>query len=185
MSVVEEIRQIIKLHRDHGRQGFVVLEELQMLGRGNSVGKQFVLDAAETFRKLGVWLISLTPRPQNYFETDVGQAMWGVADNFVFLQMSGDNVDYVARHSTLLDEAGIEVVKSMRTVRGEHADVYYTNKKRTKQGAFRFFQTPYDRWLAPTNAKAALEARRTLKRHGDDKWKALEELVSKYPEGVN
>jgi type IV secretory pathway VirB4 component len=185
MAVVEEIRQTIKLHRDAGRQGFVILEELQMLGRGgNSVGKQFVLDAAETFRKLGVWLISLTPRPANYFETEVGQAMWGVADNFIFLQMSSDNVDYVSAHSSLLDEAGIEIVKSLRTVRGSHADVFYTNKKRTSQGAFRFFQTPHDCWLAPTNAKAALEARQALKRHGDNKWLALEELVERFPEGI-
>ena len=183
MSVVEEIRQTIKLHRDAGRQGFVVLEELQMLGRGSSVGKQFVLDAAETFRKLGVWLISLTPRPQNYFETEVGQAMWGVADNFVFLQMSSDNVDYVTKHSSLLDEAGVEIVKSLRTVRGSHADVFYANKKRTRQGAFRFFQTPHDRWLAPTNAKAMLEARKALAKHGDDKWLALEELVERFPSG--
>lgn len=184
MSVVEEIRQTINQHRDEGRCGLVVLEELQMLGRGSSVGKQFVLDAAETFRKLGVWLISLTPRPQNYFETEVGQAMWGVADNFVFLQMSSDNVDYVAKKSTLLDEAGVEIVKSLKTIRGSHADVFYTNKKRTKLGAFRFFQTPHDRWLAPTNAKSALEARKSLKRYGDDRWRALEELVEKYPDGV-
>jgi type IV secretory pathway VirB4 component len=183
MAVVEEIRQTIKLYRDDGRQGFVVLEELQMLGRGSSVGKQFVLDAAETFRKLGVWLISLTPRPQNYFETEVGQAMWGVADNFIFLQMSSDNVDYMTKHSSLLDEAGVEIVKSLRTVRGSHADVFFVNKKRTKQGAFRFFQTSYDRWLAPTNAKAMTEARKALKRHRQDKWLALEELVEKFPTG--
>jgi len=184
MSVVEEIRQTINQHRDEGRCGLVVLEELQMLGRGSSIGKQFVLDAAETFRKLGVWLISLTPRPQNYFETEVGQAMWGVADNFLFLQMSSDNVDYVAKKSSLLDEAGVEIVKSLKTIRGSHADVFYTNKKRTKLGAFRFFQTAHDRWLAPTNAKSALEAKRALKRHGDDKWQALDELVEKYPDGV-
>lgn len=184
MSVVEEIRQTINQHRDEGRCGIVVLEELQMLGRGSSVGKQFVLDAAETFRKLGVWLISLTPRPQNYFETEVGQAMWGVADNFIFLQMSSDNVDYVAKKSTLLDEAGVEIVKSLKTIRGSHADVFYTNKKRSKLGSFRFFQTAYDRWLAPTNNKSALEARRALKRHGDDKWMALDELVERYPDGV-
>jgi hypothetical protein len=184
MAVVEEIRQTIKLHREEGRQGFVVLEELQMLGRGSAVGKQFVLDAAETFRKLGVWLISLTPRPQNYFETEVGQAMWGVADNFLFLQMSADNVDYVARHSSLLDPASLEIVKSLRTVRGSHADVFFTNKKKTRAGAFRFFQTPYDKWLAPTNAKAALEAKRRLKKHGADRWRALDELAREFPSGM-
>ena len=184
MAVVEEIRQIIKQHRDSGRTGLLVLEELQMLGRGNSVGKQFVLDAAETFRKLGVWLVSLTPRPQTYFDTEVGQAMWGVADNFVFLQMSSDNVDYVAKNSSLLDQAGVDIVKSLRTVRGSHADVFYTNKKRTRSGAFRFFQTPYDRWLAPTNVQSALAARQALARYPDDKWKALEDLAARFPTGL-
>ncbi len=184
MAVVEEIRQTIKQHRDEGRTGLVVLEELQMLGRGNAVGKQFVLDAAETFRKLGVWLISLTPRPQTYFDTDIGQAMWGVADNFLFLQMSSDNVDYVAKNSSLLDQAGIDIVKSLRTVRGSHADVFYTNKKRTRSGAFRFFQTPHDRWLAPTNVQAALAARQALARYPDDRWQALEDLATRFPTGL-
>jgi hypothetical protein len=184
MAVVEEIRQTIKQHRDEGRTGLVVLEELQMLGRGNAVGKQFVLDAAETFRKLGVWLISLTPRPQTYFDTEVGQAMWGVADNFLFLQMSSDNVDYVAKNSSILDQAGVDVVKSLRTVRGSHADVLYTNKKRTRSGAFRFFQTPHDRWLAPTNVHAALAARQALARHPNDRWQALEDLATRFPTGL-
>ena len=184
MAVIEEIRQTIKQHRDSGRQGLVVLEELQMLGRGSTVGRQFVVDAAETFRKMGVWLISLTPRPQNYFETEVGKAMWGVADNYVFLQMSADNVDYVAAHSSMLDEAGIEIVKSLRTVRGSHADVFYVNKKRTRQGAFRFFQTPYDRWLAPTNAAAATAASAARAKYPTDRWKALEELVREHPLGL-
>lgn len=184
MAVIEEIRQTIKQHRGQGRQGLVVLEEMQMLGRGNSVGGQFVVDAAETFRKLGVWLVSLTPRPQNYFETEVGKAMWGVADNYVFLQMSADNVDYVAKRSSILDEAGTQIVKSLRTVRGSHADVYYVNKKRTRQGAFRFFQTPYDRWLAPTNAAATSAAEAARAKYPSDRWKALEELVREHPYGL-
>ena len=184
MAVVEEIRQTIKQRRGEGRQGLLVLEELQMLGRAGGAGSQFVIDAAETFRKLGVWLVSLTPRPQNYFETEVGQALWGVADNFIFLQMSADNVDYVATRSALLDEAGIEIVKSLRTVRGSYADVFYTNKSRSKLGAFRFFQTSHDRWLAPTNAKAALMAEEVLRQHPGDPSGALEELVARYPGGL-
>ena len=107
-----------------------------------------------------------------------------MADNFIFLQMSADNVDYVATRSALLDEAGIEIVKSLRTVRGSYADVFYTNKSRSKLGAFRFFQTPHDRWLAPTNAKAALMAEEVLRQHPGDPSGALEELVERYPGGL-
>lgn len=184
MAVVEEIRQTIKLHKDEGRKGFVVLEEMQLLGRGNGVGKKFVIDAAETFRKLDVWLISLTPRPQNYFETEVGLALWGVADNFIFMQMSEDNVEFLTKHSTLLDTATKEIVKSLRTIRGEFAEVFYCNKKKTKQGAFKFFQTAYDMWLCSTNKTMATMARAALKAHPEDKWKALDELASAHAKGA-
>ena len=54
----------------------------------------------------------------------------------------------------------------------------------TRVGVFRFFQTPHDRWLAPGNAKASLEAKRALKRAGNDRWLALADLVERYPHGV-
>ncbi len=184
MAVVEEIRQIIKLHEGEGRQGFIILEEMQMLGgKGNEVGGSFALDAAQTFRKLGVWLIALTPRPQNYFETAVGEALWGVADNFIFLQMSSDNVEYLKKRSTILDEASTEIIKSLRTVRGQYADVFYMNKKKTSQGAFRFFQTPFDRWLAPTNPKAVKRLKETFEMFAGEKWKALNYLAEKFADG--
>ena len=149
MAVSEEIRQTIKRPENRGREGLIILEEIGMLGRNNPTASQFIIDFAETMRKLGYWLISLTPRPQNYFELEAGKAMWGVADNFLFLQMSADNVDYLAKQSSLLDEASSEIIKSLRTKKGSHADVFYMNKKKSRQGAFRYFQTPLDRWLAP------------------------------------
>ena len=184
MAVVEEIRQKIKSPENQGRTGFIVLEELGMLGRDNPTASRFILDAAETFRKLGYWLISLTPRPQNYFELDAGKAMWSVADNFIFLQMSADNVDYLTKNSSLLDEASSQIVKSLRTIKGSHAEVFYMNKKKSRQGAFKYFQTPLDRWLAPTNSKDAREASRAMKQFKDQKWQALEYLATKFPLGV-
>ena len=184
MAVVEEIRRVIKLPGNEGRGGFIILEELGMLGRDNPTAKSFIVDAAETFRKLGFWLIGLTPRPQNYVESEAGRAMWGVADNFIFLQMSADNVDYLARHSGLLDEANTEIIKSLRTKKGEYADVFYMNKKKTRQGAFRYFQSGLDRWLAPTNAKDAKEAAKALKQFKGRRWEALEYLAQTYPQGV-
>jgi len=184
MAVSEEIRQTIKRPENQGREGLIILEEIGMLGRNNPTASQFIIDFAETMRKLGYWLISLTPRPQNYFELEAGKAMWGVADNFLFLQMSADNVDYLAKQSSLLDEASREIIKSLRTKRGSHADVFFMNKKKTRQGAFRYSQTPLDQWLAPTNAKDTNEATKALKKFKDDKWQALAYLADKFPHGV-
>lgn len=183
-AVFEEIRQVIRLKKHRARQKILVLEEFAMVGKKNPIAKEIIIDFAERLRKLGCWIIALTPRPQNYFDLDVGQALWGVADNFVFLKMSDDNVDYLRQKSSLLDEANAQIIKSLRTVRGEHADVFYMNKKKTQQGAFRFIQTPLDRWLAPTNSKDALMAERALEQFGKEKWKALQYLAETYPHGV-
>jgi hypothetical protein len=183
MSVIEEIRRILSLTGNQGRTGFLVMEEFAMLGRNNPAFRDFAIDFAETMRKRGCWLITLTPRPQNYFELEVGKAFWGVASNFIFLQMNPDSCDFVAENSSLLDEANSEIIKTLRTKNGEYADVFYMNKEKTKQGSFRYRQTALDRWMSPTNALDAREALRALQTHSN-KWEALEYLAKTYPKGV-
>ena len=184
MSVIEEIRRILSLPENQGRTGFLVLEEFAMLGRNNPAFRDFAIDFAETMRKRGCWLITLTPRPQNYFELEVGKAFWGVADNFIFLQMSPDNVDFIAKNSALFDEANKEIVKSLRTKNGQYADVFYMNKKKTKQGAFRYIQTSLDRWISPTNA---LDIKKALEAFEDNNtaWDALYSLDKTHPNGTS
>jgi len=184
MAVFEEVRRIRKLSENEGRTSFVILEELGMLGRNNPTAGPFIVDFAETGRKLDMWLFSLTPRPQNYFELEAGRAMWSVADNFIFLQMGADNIKYLKEHSDLIDEPSAQIIGSLRTVLGEHADVFYMNKKKTLCGAFRFVQTVLDRWLCPSNAKDAREAAKALKQFKGARWQALEYLASKFPKGV-
>lgn len=174
MSVFEEIRQTIK--KNPGRMGFIVMEEFAMIGRNNPTAKAFILDFAETCRKLGVWLIALTPRPQNFFELDIGQALWGVADNFLFLRMASDNIRYLKEHSELLSPAHIDILSSLKTHKNKYADIFFVNKSKTQQGVLRFIQTPLDRWLAPTNAEDFHKAMTALKTY--EPWKALEVLTS-------
>jgi type IV secretory pathway VirB4 component len=183
MSVFEEIRRIMTLPENQGRQSLLVFEEFARQGKNNPFFADFAIDYAETMRKKGGWIIALTPRPQNYFETEIGKAFWGVADNYVFLQMNSDNVDYVTEKSSLLDEASREIIRSLKTMNGKYAEVFYTNKKKTKAGAFRYWQSPLDRWMSPTNARDAMEADRALKRFSD-KWKALEYLAETFPNGA-
>ncbi|MFK7822709.1 MAG: TraC family protein [Oligoflexales bacterium] len=178
MAVIEEIRCILSLPQNQGRQGVLVMEEFAMLGRNNKAFRDFAIDFAETMRKRGCWLITLTPRPQNYFDLEVGKAFWGVADNFIFLQMSSDNVDYIAEKSSLLDEANKEIIRSLRTKKGKYADIYYMNKSKTKQGAFRYRQTKYDRWMAPSNALDTMEVVDAFDKF-PNRWEALEFLVGK------
>jgi hypothetical protein len=184
MSVVDEIRRQIKSDDARERGGYIVIEELGMLGRNNPVAKDFVIDAAETFRKLGFFLIGLTPNPRNYFELAAGQAMWSVADHFIFLAMKDDNVDFIAKNSTLLDEASVQVVKSLRTERGRHADLFYVHKSKSVAGAFRNIPSPHELWLMPTHLPDAVEAQKTLARFPDDPTAALEDLVARFPQGT-
>lgn len=176
MSVIEEIRRMIQKDEHKSRGGFIVIEELGMLGRENPEAQKFIIDAAETFRKLGYWLIGLTPRPQNYFELEAGKAMWSVADNFIFLRMSSDNVDYLQKNSSLIDEATSQIIKSLKLKKGKYAEVFYTNKNKTKKGAFRFHLGKYDLWLAPTNPLALEKLEKTIEKYKGDAWEALKEL---------
>lgn len=178
MSVFEEIRRIMALPENQGRQSFLIFEEFARQGKNNIFFAEFAIDFAETMRKRNGWIMPLTPRPQNYFETEIGRAFWGVADNFIFLQMNSDNVDYLAKNSSLLDEASLEIVRSLKTIRGKYAEVFYINKKKTKSGAFRSWLFPTGRWMSPSNAKDTKEALNALSKH-KDKWEVLSSLA--YP----
>jgi len=184
MSVFEEIRQIISLEENRSRGGVVICEELGRLGGDNAVASRYIVDFAETLRKLGFWLIALAPRPQNYFESEAGRAMWGVADNFLFLKMSADNVRYLKEKSALFDEANSEIIASLQTKRGQYTEIFYMNKNKSCQGAFRYHQTKLDRWLAPTNHAEWALAEKALKRFSGHPWQALEYLAEKYPAGA-
>ncbi|POB14806.1 TraC family protein [Halobacteriovorax sp. DA5] len=183
MAVIEEIRRILSLAENQGRTGFLIMEEFAMLGRNNPSFRDFAIDFAETMRKRGCWLITLTPRPQNYFDLEVGKAFWSVASNYVFLQMNGDNVDFIVENSSLLDEASSEIVRSLQTIDAKHAEVFHINKNKTKQGAFRYSRTPSMRWMSPTNAKDAKAALSAFEKF-DDKWEALGHLSYNFLNGA-
>jgi hypothetical protein len=59
--------------------------------------------------------------------------------------MSPDNVRYLKEKSSLLGEVPLEIVGSLETKNGEYAEVFYTNKDATHQGAFRYIQSDLDR----------------------------------------
>jgi type IV secretory pathway VirB4 component len=183
MSVIEEIRSLILRPENQERGGFIVLEELGMLGRDNPVAKSFIIDAAETFRKLGFWLIGLTPVPRNYFEEDAGKALWSVADNFVFLRMSPDNVDYLVKNSKLVGPVQADIIRSLEVKKGKYSEVFYMNKDKSKQGAFRYCQTAYDKWLAPTNREALVALEKAIKKFNGKAWQAIAHLVEEENKG--
>jgi type IV secretory pathway VirB4 component len=184
MSVVDEIRRKITSVGGKERGGFVVIEELGMLGRNNPVAKDFVIDAAETFRKLGFFLIGLTPNPRNYFEIPAGQAMWAVADHYLLLSMKEDNVDFLAKNSNLLDEATTQIAKSLKTIRGQYADCLYIHKSKGLSGAFRSIPSGEELWLMPTHQPDSVEAKKTLEKFESDPIAAWEDLIRRYPTGT-
>lgn len=184
MSVVDEIRRRIKSEDARSRGGFVVIEELGMLGRNNPVAEDFVVEAAETFRKLGFFLIGLAPNPRNYFDTAAGRAMWAVADHYLVLAMKEDNVDFISKNSNLFDEATAQIAKSLRTVRAKFAEFLYIHKSKSVSGAARSIPSAHELWLTPTHRPDGLESERTLQEFPDDPLQALESLVARFPTGT-
>lgn len=181
MSIFEEIRMTINRPENEGRMSIIVAEELGQNGDKNPTAAKYWSDFAETMRKKGAWLIGLAPNPRIFFETKVGQAFWGAADNYFFLKLAPDNVQYLQKNSDLVDENIAIILKSLDTVKDSHADIFYTNKNKSVSGVFRFPQTSIDKWLAPTNQKDALKAKKALEKFPGDPGRALKYLVDKYP----
>ena len=145
MCVINEITTMMARPENQKRGGALYIEELGCLGRDNPIVGEFIVEAAERMRKLGFNLLGVAPNPKVFFETEAGKAVWGGAQNFFFLQMSPDNVRYLKEKSSLLSESALEIVGSLETKNGEYAEVFYTNKDGTHQGAFRYIQSDLDR----------------------------------------
>jgi hypothetical protein len=152
MCVIQEIMTMMSKPESLKRGGVLYIEELGCLGRDNPIVGEFVVEAAERMRKMGFFLIGVAPNPRVFFETEAGKAVWGGADNFFFLKMSPDNVRYLREHSSLLNSASLEILDTLETKPNEFAEVFYTNKTSTHQGAFRYIQSNLDR-LSSVNSE--------------------------------
>lgn len=137
MSVIHEIMTIMKRPENRGRKGVVEIEELGRFGKNNATVSEFVQEASETMRKMGVSIHGIAPNPSVFFETDAGKALYAAADNFNFLSMSADNVRYLAEHSSYFDETTCELARSLETKAGVHSEILYFNKAKTIQGVYR------------------------------------------------
>ena len=73
--------------------------------------------------------------------------------------MSPDNVRYLREHSSLLGPAPLEIIGSLETRINEYAEVFYTNKTGTHQGAFRYVQSHLDRSSSANSEGEKDEAR--------------------------
>ncbi len=177
LSIFEEIRRIIALPENKLKGGLIVFEELGQLGKNNPTAAKYIIDFSETIRKLGFNLIFVAPRPKNFFETDAGRAAWDSADNYFFLQLKPDSVNFIKENSEVLDDTAVQIVKSIKTVNDRYVEVYYTNKDATKAGAFKFLRAPIDKWVSPTNPQDDYLAEKTFKECGEDPGLTLKKLL--------
>jgi hypothetical protein len=152
MCVIQEVMTTMARPEYLKRGGALYIEELGCLGRDNPIVGGFVVEAAERMRKMGFFLIGVAPNPRVFFETEAGKAVWGGADNFFFLKMSPDNVRYLKENSSLLGAAPLEIIGSLETRINEYAEVFYTDKSGSHQGAFRYIQSNRDR-LSSVNSE--------------------------------
>jgi hypothetical protein len=163
MCVIHEIMTKMAKPESMKRGGVLYIEELGCLGRDNPIVGEFVVEAAERMRKMGFNLMGVAPNPRVFFETEAGKAVWGGADNFFFLKMSPDNVRYLKEKSSLLNDASLEILTTLDTKVNEFAEVFYTNKGGTHQGAFRYIQSDLDRKTSVNSEKDLEEIKRKEK----------------------
>jgi hypothetical protein len=163
MCVIHEIMTKMAKPESMKRGGVLYIEELGCLGRDNPIVGEFVVEAAERMRKMGFNLMGVAPNPRVFFETEAGKAVWGGADNFFFLKMSPDNVRYLKEKSSLLNDASLEILTTLDTKVNEFAEVFYTNKGGTHQGAFRYIQSDLDRKTSVNSEKDLEDIKRKEK----------------------
>ena len=90
--------------------------------------------------------------------------------------MKPDSVKYIRENSEILNDVNEQIVNSVKTVKGKHADVFFTNKDNSKSGAFRFLRTSLDRWLIP-NLEDEKKLNFVLERNNFDGAKTLKDLL--------
>ncbi len=183
-SIFEEIRQLKLQPENQEREIWVILDEIAALGRESQILTQYFINKAETGRKDAFWIYGATNRPQNFFEIPVCVALFQVAEHFCFLAMDKDNVQTLSKYSEKITEADKENIASLKTERGKYSEVYYLGKSTGKRGVLVYEQTPHERWQSPTNAKEGREALKSLKKFNDDAVRAIDYLVSNFPNGI-
>ncbi|MBC85741.1 MAG: hypothetical protein CL677_01070 [Bdellovibrionaceae bacterium] len=182
MAIIEEIRQKISLEENRKRGGLVVIEELGRLG-SNKIVEQFVVDFAETARKLNTAIIGIAPNPETFFSSAAGKAVWRQSDNFVFLRMGRGNVEYLLKNTKFIDETSGEIIGSLKIKKGQHSEIYYSNKSGTIKGAFKNIQSIGDKWLASVNPVDEMKVDDFVETKKGAKDKALRELSKVDPIG--
>lgn len=140
MSVLHEIESIKKRSDNLNRMAIAYFEEVGRFGKNNKIVSDYIEEAAETMRKLKVWLIGVAPSPKAFFQTDAGRALWAAADNYLFMAMTPDSVKFMSENSDLFDPTTCEMVRSLQTKAEEYSECLYMNKNKSVQGVFRFWK---------------------------------------------
>ena len=194
LAVIEEIRQTIRLKKQKNPDawGFIVFEEIGTLG-DNEIAAKFVKESAETFRKIGFFLIGLSPNPLNFVNTKAGKALLNAADQYLFFPLGKQKIDvmidgmsgvHASLQTSLFTPAIVQILESLRTIGGQYSDFFYTDKDGERQGVFRFSPTATDYWIALGNDKAKTLYDKMLQKFKGDKWKTLQYLIEHFPKGV-
>ena len=195
MAVIEEIRQTIRVKKQKNPDawGFIVFEEIGTLG-DNHIAAKFVKESAETFRKIGFFLIGLSPDPLNFVNTKAGKALLNVANQYLFFNLGQQQINtmiegmggnHISLKTSLFTPHLVEILQSLRKKGGEYSDFFYTDKNGERRGVFRFTPTSTDYWIALGNVKSKTLYDKMLQKFKGDKWKTLQYLIEQFPKGVS
>ncbi|MCB9086007.1 MAG: hypothetical protein H6624_16810 [Bdellovibrionaceae bacterium] len=183
LSIFEQIRQIRLLPENEDKEAILILDEIADLDRGVPMFKDIIESISEKSRKDGLWLFPATCNPEAFADMPGCKACAKAARYFAFTAMSDENLSILMKKTEIIDEFDQTVIRSLKTVRGKHSEIYIKAVDGQKT-VLRYIQSPTQRWLLPTNIKEGAEAFRGLKKHKGDALEAIKELSEKYPHGI-
>jgi|GEM_PF-6469263 len=139
MAIGEELRSVMSLERNHGRSGYLLIENVAPPNGNNFSLHQIMVELLETAHSRDLWTISTMPKIEDYFELQAGWTLWNSAEHYYFLPVRPDTVEFLTKGGTFAAPA-LDAIRSLRTKIGEYFDAFYINKEGSKMRTFRYFE---------------------------------------------
>ena len=179
MSVTEEIRRILTLKENRDKKSYLIIKDFTVLGKSNAAFKEYATVLTSSMADKGCSIIPVARNPQDFLDSDIGQTFWGASDQYFFLPMNTDQVDYLSSKSSLMDEANTEIIRSLRASE-QKIEFYKMDAGKTSQGALMIDITNIDHWLCPGNSKDVATVTDILAQN-KSKTEAITALIPKTP----
>lgn len=179
LMVIRYIQKAVE-KRDRGERKLIIIDEAWDL-LSDEYAARFIEKNYRIFRKYGASAVSITQSVNDLYKNSAGKAAIDNADFLFLLRQKAEAVEMMVREGKLsLNSRELEVLRSVRTVKGRYSEIFFYTP--LGRGVGRFIADPYLYWLFTTNPKEVALIKSRLN-SGETLEEAITKLAEKYPNG--